>query len=177
MQSFWLGCTTPPGPLHTPDAEIFKDVLAAQRLRRKLLVRYRSLSSNRTWQRRISPYHLFNHHGDWYVAAWDERRKDVRIFALHRIRRATRTTEPFEVPKRFNFKKYMADAFAIQKGEEPATSPSASPSARPEGTRLVSTGAEPAQGVAGSRLRPPRGPMALPKKPALRDPGTRIQAL
>jgi proteasome accessory factor B len=64
-----------PGPLHTPDAEVFRDVLAALRLRRRLLVRYRSLSSNRTAPRTLHPYHLFNHRGDWYVAGWDEARK------------------------------------------------------------------------------------------------------
>jgi predicted DNA-binding transcriptional regulator YafY len=108
-----------PGPLHTPDAQIFRDVLTAQRLRRRLLVRYRSLSSNRTTQRRIHPYHLFNHRGDWYVAAWDEARRQIRIFALHRIRRATLTTDGYEVPPGFRFDEYMADAFAIQKGEKP----------------------------------------------------------
>jgi predicted DNA-binding transcriptional regulator YafY len=108
-----------PGPLHTPEAEIFRDLLAAQRVRRKLLIRYRSLNSNRTIQRRIHPYHVFNHRGDWYVAAWDEQRKDIRIFALHRIRGATQTTEPFEMPAHFSFKKYMEDAFGIQKGDKP----------------------------------------------------------
>jgi len=108
-----------PGPLHSPDAAIFRDVLSAQRLRRALLVRYRSLSSNRTRQRRIHPYHVFNHRGDWYLAAWDEPRKAVRIFALHRIRRATLTTEAYTVPKSFSFRRYMADAFAIQKGDKP----------------------------------------------------------
>jgi len=108
-----------PGPLHTPDAAVFRDVLTAQRLRRKLLVRYRSLSSNRTSERRVHPYHVFNHRGDWYVAAWDEPRREVRIFALHRIRRATLTTEGFEVARGFSFRKYMADTFAIQKGEKP----------------------------------------------------------
>ncbi len=107
-----------PGPLHTPDAEIFRTLLSAQRLRRRVLVRYRSLSSNRIRQRRIHPYHLFNHRGDWYVAAWDELRKQVRIFALHRVRRATLTTESYEVERGFDFRAYMADAFAIQKGEK-----------------------------------------------------------
>jgi len=107
-----------PGPLHTPDAEVFRDVLSAQRVRRKLLIRYRSLSANRTRQRRVHPYHLFNHHGDWYLAAWDERRKDIRIFALHRVRRAAVTTEKFEMPTRFSFRRYMEDAFGIQKGEK-----------------------------------------------------------
>jgi predicted DNA-binding transcriptional regulator YafY len=108
-----------PGPLHTPDAGVFRDVLGALRLRRKLLVRYRSLSSNRTAQRTLHPYHLFNHRGDWYVAGWDEARKQVRIFALHRIRRATLATTSYEIPPSFRFEEYMADAFAIQKGEKP----------------------------------------------------------
>jgi predicted DNA-binding transcriptional regulator YafY len=82
-------------------------------------VRYRSLSSNRTAQRRIHPYHLFNHRGDWYLAAWDEPRREVRTFALHRMRRVTLTTEPYEMPRGFRFRDYLADAFAIQKGSKP----------------------------------------------------------
>ena len=106
------------GPLHMPDAEVFRDVLAGLRTRRKLLIRYRSISSNRTTQRRVHPYHLFNHRGDWYLAAWDEPRGEIRIFAIHRIRRATPTTEPYEPPEGFSFRKFMADAFGIQKGEK-----------------------------------------------------------
>jgi predicted DNA-binding transcriptional regulator YafY len=108
------------GPLHTPDAAVFRAVLAAQRLRRRLLIRYRSLSSDRTSDRRVHPYHVFNHRGDWYLAAFDEPRKQVRIFALHRIRRATPTTGSYEVPADFNFRRYMSDAFGVQKGERPA---------------------------------------------------------
>src|SRR5262249_40103268 len=51
--------------------------------------------------------------------AWDEPRRAIRIFALHRIRRATPTTESYEVPRDFGFKRYMADAFGIQQGDEP----------------------------------------------------------
>jgi predicted DNA-binding transcriptional regulator YafY len=108
-----------PGPLHTPDVGVFRDVLAAQHARQKLVIRYRSLSSNITGQRRIHPYHLFNHHGDWYVLAWDERHGEIRIFALHRIQRVNQTTEAFEIPPRFSFKKFMKDAFAIQQGGRP----------------------------------------------------------
>lgn len=109
-----------PGPLRAPDAAIFKDVLTAHRLRRKLLVHYKSLSTNRLRQRRVHPYHVFNHRGDWYTAAWDELRRQVRIFALHRFTRATLTSDPYDIPKTFGFHKYMADAFAIQKGEKTA---------------------------------------------------------
>lgn len=107
------------GPLRTPDAEVFRTVLTAQRQRRKLLVRYRSLSSNRTTQRRIRPYHVFNNRGDWYLVAWDELRNEPRIFALHRIRRATPTTESYEVAKDFDFRRYMSEAFSVIKGGRP----------------------------------------------------------
>lgn len=81
------------GPTYTSDAAIFVDILAALRQRRTALVRYRSLNSGRTTDRRVQPYHLFNHRGDWYVAAWDSSRATVRDFALHRIRRVAITTE------------------------------------------------------------------------------------
>jgi predicted DNA-binding transcriptional regulator YafY len=107
------------GPTHTPDAATFAAVLSALRLRRTALIRYRSLNSGRTMDRRVRPYHVFNHRGDWYVAAWDERRAEVRDFALHRIRRATLTIERYAIPKDFDFHRYVADAFAIEKGSRP----------------------------------------------------------
>ncbi len=109
------------GPLHTPDADVFRAILAALRLRRRLLIRYRSLSSDRTTDRRVHPYHVFNHRGDWYLAAWDEVRKEVRIFALHRVRRALTTTGSYEIPADFNIRRFMADAFGVQKGGKPVS--------------------------------------------------------
>lgn len=107
------------GPVQAPDAAVFAAVLSSLRLRRTALVRYHSLGSNRTTDRRIRPYHVFNLRGDWYVAAWDERRREVRDFALHRIRRVTPTTESYEVPPTFDFRKYAGDAFSIEKGRTP----------------------------------------------------------
>lgn len=107
------------GPTYTPDAAIFADMLSALRQRRCALIRYRSLNSGRTTDRRVRPYHVFNHRGDWYVAAWDEKRAAVRDFALHRIRRVTITTESFEIPRDFDPRTYLGAAFAIEKGGRP----------------------------------------------------------
>jgi predicted DNA-binding transcriptional regulator YafY len=107
------------GPTHLPDAATFAQVLSALNLRRAALVRYRSLSGGRTTDRRIRPYHVFNHRGDWYIAAWDERRSAVRDFALHRIRRITVTTEAYEIPAEFDAARYLGEAFAIEKGGKP----------------------------------------------------------
>src|SRR5207247_1957782 len=43
------------GPLYTPDAALFRDVLGALRRRRRALIRYRSLSSGRTTARSRPP--------------------------------------------------------------------------------------------------------------------------
>lgn len=107
------------GALYAPDAGIFRDVLGALRRKHTALIRYRSLSAGRITDRRVRPYHVFNVGGDWYLAAWDERRKEVRDFALHRIRRITLTTERYEIPPDFDFRKYMAGALAIEKGGRP----------------------------------------------------------
>ncbi len=105
-----------PGPIQAPDAAVFRDVLSGLRRRVAVLIRYRSLSAGRTTDRRVRPFHVFNARGDWYLAGWDERRGEVRDFALHRIRRVTLTTERYEIPPSFVFTTYMAGALAIEKG-------------------------------------------------------------
>jgi predicted DNA-binding transcriptional regulator YafY len=107
------------GPTYMADPTIFAEMLSALRQRRCALIRYRSLNSGRTTDRRVCPYHVFNHRGDWYVAAWDEKRAAVRDFALHRIRRITITTKIFEIPSDFDPRAYLGAAFAIEKGGRP----------------------------------------------------------
>ena len=108
-----------PGPTYAAEAPIFAEVLSALQTRLTVQLRYRSLNSGRTTDRRVRPYHVFNHRGDWYVAAWDERRASVRDFALHRIQRVTPTTERYEIPGDFDSRTYLADAFAMEKGGRP----------------------------------------------------------
>lgn len=107
------------GPLPAGNPRVFATVAEALNRRLRLEVRYRSLSSGQTLDRAIDPYRLFNLKGDWYVAAFDHRRRTVRDFALHRIRRATLTGQPYEPDPGFDFNAYMADAFSIEKGGRP----------------------------------------------------------
>ncbi|HVZ24284.1 MAG TPA: WYL domain-containing transcriptional regulator, partial [Vicinamibacterales bacterium] len=108
------------GPVYAADAAVFADMLKALQSRRVVLLRYRSLNSGRTTDRRVRPFYVFNHRGDWYLAAWDERRAAVRDFALHRIRRVTTTTERYEIPPDFDARAYLGDAFAIEKAAKGA---------------------------------------------------------
>ncbi len=104
------------GPLPRGDPEVFRQVARGVTLGKRISIRYRSLSSDATTDRIVDPYRIFNLHGAWYLAAWDRRRRAVRDFALHRIRRVTVLDETFTPDPGFSFKKYMADAFSIEKG-------------------------------------------------------------
>ncbi len=107
------------GPLPAGDAEVFRRVVEGLTRRRRLLIRYRSNSSGRTLDRLVEPYRVFSLKGEWYVAAFDQKRGEVRDFALHRVRRATLTEEEYRIDAGFDFKAYMADAFSIEKGARP----------------------------------------------------------
>lgn len=104
------------GPLPQGDPEIFREVARGVTLGRRIGIRYRSLSSAATTDRTVDPYRIFNLRGGWYLAGWDKRRRAVRDFALHRIRSVTVLDETFTPEPGFSFKKYMANAFSIEKG-------------------------------------------------------------
>jgi predicted DNA-binding transcriptional regulator YafY len=104
------------GPLPEPDAAVFQEVVRGLVQRQRLLIRYRSLSSNRTLDRKVDPYRVVNLRGCWYLIAWDDRRRAVRDFALHRILRVTATSERYLGDPTFDLEEYMARAFSIEKG-------------------------------------------------------------
>jgi predicted DNA-binding transcriptional regulator YafY len=109
-----------PGPLPEANPEVFRDVLAGLTRRRRLVIRYASASSGHTLDRAVDPYRVLNFRGNWYLVARDERRRAVRDFALHRIRKVTITGEPSAPAADFDLRKYMADAFHLEKGGRPA---------------------------------------------------------
>lgn len=107
------------GPLPAPDPGVFREIASALTSRRRLRIVYRSHSSGRTLERLVEPYRIFNLRGLWYLAAWDHRRREVRDFALQRIRKATQTDERYTIDPAFDFVRYTAAAFSIEKGERP----------------------------------------------------------
>ncbi len=107
------------GPVPVPNPGTFRTVVEALLSRRRLLVRYHSLTSDRRRERRIEPYKVFNVRGTWYVAAYDHLRRAVRDFAIHRIERAQRLDETYAIDSRWSFPAYMRDSFGIEKGRTP----------------------------------------------------------
>jgi predicted DNA-binding transcriptional regulator YafY len=68
--------------------------------------------------RRVEPLHLACIDFGWYLYAYDPARKEIRTFALRRIR-TLRTTGKTCKPRRFNIHKELAHSFGAFHGGEP----------------------------------------------------------
>ena len=85
--------------------------------RQRIEITYYSFSREAMTTRRIDPYRLFYYQGGMYLAAYDDLRGEVRIFALERIQDLQKTGESFTIPEDFDFEEYMRSSFGILRGE------------------------------------------------------------
>jgi predicted DNA-binding transcriptional regulator YafY len=66
--------------------------------------------------REIDPYHLWFAGGGLYLIAYCHLRKDVRLFAVERIRSITLTDHPYQMSLGFNVQEYVQDALNVMRG-------------------------------------------------------------
>lgn len=97
---------------------LLETITQSQRERRRLAIEYRSYARSESTRRTIAPYRLCYFRGGLYVIAHDDRRQEVRIFALERIQKAALLKERFTIPDTFDFEKYMEGALGIFRGPE-----------------------------------------------------------
>ena len=83
---------------------------------RTVQMRYYSASRNTTTRREVDPYRLWYAGGALYLIAYDHRRREVRLFAVDRIRSLTVTDHPYQVPLGFDVDDYVQDALVIMRG-------------------------------------------------------------
>ncbi|MDF3129099.1 WYL domain-containing transcriptional regulator [Kiritimatiellaeota bacterium B1221] len=81
--------------------------------RRKLFFRYTNAKNNRTKARTVRPLHLSQMKGGWYLFAWDEGAKDIRIFALPRIQELEILRDHFQDPVDFNLDEYLKGSMGL----------------------------------------------------------------
>lgn len=73
--------------------EAFQLAASATLQRKKLWMQYHARGSNEHTERRISPQRLTHYRESWYLDAWDEDKKALRIFSVDRIDRLTQLEE------------------------------------------------------------------------------------
>ncbi len=77
---------------------------------------YRKLESKGYEPRRVRPLHIACLENQWYLFAEDLARKDLRTFALPRMRNVHLTTTRFRRPPNFSISKVLSGSFGVFEG-------------------------------------------------------------
>ncbi len=103
--------------LQAPAAEHVALIQQALLDRRRLDMRYYSMSRDEETRRQVDPYHLTVFDGGFYLVGYCHLRKAERIFAVERIRELKMLVTHFTVRSGFNAEEYLKHAWGIIKGE------------------------------------------------------------
>jgi proteasome accessory factor B len=98
------------------DLELFETVSLAVLGRHELTFDYKKLGSSRHEARRIQPYHLGCVENQWYAFGHDLARRQLRTFALPRMRRARDTGVRFRRAADFSIAQHLGDSFGVFRG-------------------------------------------------------------
>jgi predicted DNA-binding transcriptional regulator YafY len=85
-------------------------------LKRTVQMRYYSASRNVTGLRNVDPYRLWYAAGALYLVGYCHRRRDVRLFAVDRVRTLAITNRPCQLPLGFDLEAYVQDALVVMRG-------------------------------------------------------------
>ncbi len=99
------------------DPTIWETVAEGLRTARRVDITHQK-AGGETTRRRVSPYHMVNYRGEWYLVGHCSVRNAVVRFAMSRIRSAELADEIFTVPADFDFQKYLGSHFGIMTEEE-----------------------------------------------------------
>lgn len=78
---------------------------------------YYTMSRRKVSQRKVAPYKLWFYDGTFYMIGYCRSKKDIRIFAVDRIKMLNITGERFEVPADFNADEFMKASFGVFHGQ------------------------------------------------------------
>jgi predicted DNA-binding transcriptional regulator YafY len=86
--------------------------------RRTLELDYFAFSKQEETTRFVDPYHLTFHRGGLYLIGYCHTRKDLRIFAVERIRQLKVTGRRFTVLADFNPERFLESAWGLIRGQQ-----------------------------------------------------------
>ena len=95
------------------DIELFEIVSKGVLRCVELEFEYRKLKSAGFEARRVRPYHLGCLENQWYLFAEDLERKQLRTFALPRMRKPRLTTKGFRRPANFSIAQILSGSFGV----------------------------------------------------------------
>ncbi len=103
--------------LQAPTAEHVALIQRALLERRRLEMRYYSMSRDEESHRQVDPYHLTLFDSGFYLVGYCHWRRAERIFAVERIRELRALATRFEVRPGFDAEEYLKRAWGLVQGE------------------------------------------------------------
>jgi predicted DNA-binding transcriptional regulator YafY len=110
-----VGARTVGAKLQVSAREYLAEINRALAEQRTLEMRYYSLSAET--ERRVDPYHVTFYQGGLYLVGYCHLRRDVRIFAVERIRALRVLDATFVRPPGFDAEAYLRDAWGVVRGD------------------------------------------------------------
>ena len=93
----------PPVASAPVSAETWNTILQALEVNRVITFEYQGLWDEEYKPRRVRPYQILFDNGVWYLHAYAEERKDLRIFSLTRIKNTVLRDETFSLPANYDY--------------------------------------------------------------------------
>lgn len=101
------------------DETTFRKVVGALFRNAPLKISYYTPHKHEVTERVVQPLHLFCYMGSWHLIAFCTLKKELRDFALSRIRRMEIISQPVALPKTLpSLKDYIRKNFGLMSGEE-----------------------------------------------------------
>jgi predicted DNA-binding transcriptional regulator YafY len=97
--------------------EIINRVNEAALQKKSVEIVYYTMSRRKEGKRKVDPYRICFFNGTFYLIGYCHLRREIRIFALDRIKMLHQTKEPFEIPEGFDFEEFMRPSFGVFQGE------------------------------------------------------------
>ncbi len=100
-----------------PTGEWFQILAGATLQRHKLRLRYHGRTRDNITERTVSPQRIAHYRDNWYLDAWCELRKELRSFAVDRVKSAIETTDKAEDIAEAKLNEHYASSYGIFAGK------------------------------------------------------------
>jgi predicted DNA-binding transcriptional regulator YafY len=112
----WLSVGTGPHKSYRAHRQTIEQLARAIESKRTVHMRYFSASRNATGRREVDPYRLWYAAGALYLIGYCHTRREVRMFAVDRVRSLAITNRPCQLPLGFDLEAYVQDALVVMRG-------------------------------------------------------------
>jgi predicted DNA-binding transcriptional regulator YafY len=97
--------------------EIINRVNEAALQKKTIEIVYYTMSRKKEGKRKVDPYRIWFFKSTFYLIGYCHKRRDIRIFAVDRIKMLHQTKDAFEIPEEFDFDEFLRPSFGVFQGD------------------------------------------------------------